>query len=168
MTPGRAHGFDDEVLQWVERAATFLADRWGVALLTGQALSWLMICDPPEQSTEQIAGAIGADPQTLAPSLEFLTAAGFALRSPQPADGPRVRYLLDDDAWMRVLRRRVGALVPFRDLAQDGVQLIGPADPRSNRMRAARDSLDWLDAVIIDAEQQLPSGWQTTDGKGDG
>jgi hypothetical protein len=48
--------------------------------------------------------------------------------------------------------------VPFRDIAQDGIQLIGPADPRANRMRAARDSLDWLDAVIIDAEQRLPSG----------
>lgn len=167
MMPGRAHGYDDEVLQWVERSATFLADRWGVALPTGQVLSWLMICDPPEQSTEQIADAIGADPQTLTPSLDFLTAAGFARRSPQLADGP-VWYLLDDDAWMRVLRRRLGALVPFRDIAQDGVQLIGPADPRSNRMRAARDSLDWLDAVIIDSEQQLPPGCRATGGNGDG
>jgi hypothetical protein len=164
MMPGSADGIDDEVLQWVERSATFLADRWGVALITGQVLSWLMICDPPEQSTEQVAEAVGADPEAVTAPLKFLSAAGF-VRGRSAPDEP-ARYFLDDDAWMRVLRRRLGALVPFRDIAQDGIQLIGPADPRSGRMRAARDSLDWLDAVIIDAEQQLPPIGRTTDGTG--
>ncbi len=165
MTPGQANGIDGEVLSWVERSATFLADRWGIALITGQVLSWLMICDPPEQSTEQIAGAVGTDPEALAAALQFLTAAGFVRRTAQSGEEP-ARHMLDDEAWMRVLRRRLSALVPFRDIAQDGIQLVGPADPRSNRMRAARDSLDWLDAVIIDAEQQLPPVCLTADGDG--
>ncbi len=156
MAPGPADPIESEVLGWVERSAAFLADRWGIALTTGRVLSWLMICDPPEQSSEQIAGAIGTKPQAITIALQVLTAAGFTQRRTQPGDG-QVRYLLDDDAWIRVLRRRIGALVPFRDIAQDGIQLIGPADPRSNWMQAARDSLDWLDAVIIDAGRWPPA-----------
>jgi hypothetical protein len=165
MTPGPANGIDDEVLGWVERSAKFLSDRWGVALTTAQVLSWLMICDPPEQSTGQIADAIGAGPEALAAALQFLGAAGFLRRHSQPDDEP-LRYMLDDDAWMKVLRRRLGALVPFRDIAHDGIQLIGPADPRSHRMRAARDALDWLDTVLIDAGQRLLPMFDTADGDG--
>jgi hypothetical protein len=141
---------DDEVLTWVEQAAAFIAKQYGVALTTGRVLGWLMICDPPQQSAGQIASVIGTSQASLTTSLRFLTAAGLVRQDTQPGAWA-VRYVVDDDAWMTVLRRRLAGLVSFREIAQDGIQLVGPADPRSQRLRAARDIFDWLDAVVSDA-----------------
>ena len=100
--------------------------------------------------------AIGSSRTSLTTSLRFLTAAGLVQREQQPGERV-VRYRTDNDAWMTVLRRRLAALVSFRDVAQDGIQLVGPADPRSERMRAARDIFDWLDAVVTDAVHLQPA-----------
>ncbi|HUK73281.1 MAG TPA: helix-turn-helix domain-containing protein [Streptosporangiaceae bacterium] len=146
---------DEEVLTWVEQVAVFVAFQYGVKIITGRVLGWLMICDPPHQSVGQIARAIGASRTAVASSLRFLTAAGFVRQDPR--SGERVvRYGMDNDAWTTVMRRRLAALVSFREIAQDGIQMIGPADPRSERMRAARDIFDWLDAVVSDAERLNP------------
>jgi len=90
--------------------------------------------------------------------LRFLIAAGF-LRTDAPPDDAgngAARYRMDNDAWIKVVRRRLAAFVAVRDIAQDGIQMIGPADPRSERLRAARDSFDWLDAVVTDGAQLQP------------
>ncbi len=156
MTSKPANGADEDELAWVERVAVCVAGHWGVTLITGRVLGWLMICDPPQQSARQIAGAIGSSRTSLTTSLRFLTAAGLVQREQQPGERV-VRYRTDNDAWMTVLRRRLAALVSFRDVAQDGIQLVGPADPRSERMRAARDIFDWLDAVVTDAVHLQPA-----------
>jgi DNA-binding transcriptional regulator GbsR (MarR family) len=141
---------DQEVLKWVEQAAVFLADQYGVPLITGRVLGWLMICDPPQQSAGQIADAIGASRASLTTSLRLLAAAGFVRRDSQPGD--RVtRYRVDDDAWETVLRRRVETLLTFRDIAAAGMDLVGPSAARARRMRAARDSFDWLAAAVAAA-----------------
>lgn len=152
MLPRPLNPTHEEVLAWVEQAAVFIAGTYGVTITTGRVLGWLMICDPPRQSAGQIVGAIEAGRTSVTASLRFLMAAGFVRHDPQPGDRV-VRYRMDDDAWMTVLRRRLAALVSFREIAQDGIQLVGPTDPRSQRMQAARDSFDWLDAVVSDAER---------------
>jgi DNA-binding IclR family transcriptional regulator len=109
-----------------------------------------MICDPPQQSAGQIADAIGASRASLTTSLRLLAAAGFVRRDAQPGD--RVtRYRVDDDAWETVLRRRVETLLTFRDIAAAGMDLVGPSAARARRMRAARDSFDWLAAAVAAA-----------------
>jgi predicted transcriptional regulator len=152
---------DDEVRTWVERLAVFVSSQYGITLVSARLLGYLMICDPPEQSAVQISDAIGAKRTSLGTSLRFLMAVGFVRRDKQPGD-PLARYRIDNDAWMAVMRRRLAALVTFRDIAQDGIQMVGPADPRSERMRAARDSFDWLDAVVTDAERPQPEPGRPT------
>ncbi len=160
MTPRPLNLTDEQVRNWVEQLAVFAAGQYGVAMVTGRVLGWLMICDPPQQSAGHIARAIGSSRSSVAGSLRFLTAAGFVQQGRQPGDRV-VRYRIDNDAWMAVLHRRLAALVLFREVAQDGIQLVGPADPRSERMRAARDSFDWLDAVVSDAERLPPQTFRS-------
>lgn len=155
MTPKALDDTDKDVLTWVEQVAVFLTSHYGIALITGRVLGWLMICDPPPQSARQIADAIGASRASLTTSLRFLTAAGFVRRHTHPGERV-VRYRMDDDAWMTVLHRRLAAIVSFRDIAQAGTELVGPTNPRSKRMQDARDTFDWLDAVITDADRPDP------------
>jgi DNA-binding MarR family transcriptional regulator len=151
---------NEDVLGWVERAAVFLADQYGVPLITGRVLGWLMICDPPQQSAGQIADAIGASRASLTTSLRLLAAAGFVGRDSQPGD--RVaRYRVADDARETVLRRRPATLASFRDIAQAGMDLVGPTDPWAQRIRAAHDSFDWLAAMVADNPRDQAPKWHT-------
>jgi len=49
---------EQDVLTWVEQIAAAISGYYGVEMLTARVLGWLMICDPPQQSAQQIAGTL--------------------------------------------------------------------------------------------------------------
>jgi DNA-binding transcriptional regulator GbsR (MarR family) len=142
----------EQILRWVERAAVFFNEHYGAPLIGGRVLGWLMICDPSEQSAGEIADAIGASRASLTTSLRLLAAAGLVQRHSEPGDRV-VRFRVGDDAWEAVVRSRMASLASFRDIAQDGMNLVGPTSARAKRLRAARDSYAWLAAAIANAKQ---------------
>ena len=85
------------LLLWVERAATFFSQRYGLPPITGRILGWLMICDPPEQSAGDIAEAIGASRASLTTNMRLLTATGLVHRLTR-SGGRTAYYRIDDDA----------------------------------------------------------------------
>src|SRR5262245_11827320 len=123
------------LLAWVERVATFFAEYAGLPPITGRILGWLMICDPPEQSAGEVAEAIGASRASLTTNMRLLTASGLVRRLTRP--GERTTYFrLDDDAWEKVIRRRMAYMATFREIAQDGLRLVGAGGARATRIRA--------------------------------
>ncbi|MFI7221364.1 GbsR/MarR family transcriptional regulator [Micromonospora maritima] len=138
---------DGQLMEWVERVVVFCADEYAVPPIAGRILGWLMICDPPEQSAGQIAEAIGASRASLATNMRLLTDAGFVRRRTRP--GERTQYYrVEDDAWETVIRRRAASLTAFRDIAADGMELVGREDTRSRRLRAAHNAYAWMAKVL--------------------
>ena len=138
---------EDRVLGWVERAAMFCADEYGVPPIAGRALAWLMICDPPEQSPGQIAEAIGASRASLTTNMRVLIDAGFVRRRTRPGQKTNY-YYVGDDAWETVVRRRVAGLAAFREIAAEGMEIAGPDRARRRRLRVAHDVFDWMDRAF--------------------
>ncbi|MEV4598546.1 transcriptional regulator [Amycolatopsis sp. NPDC049253] len=133
---------DDAALAWVERVATFCVDEWGLPPITGRVLGWLMICDPPEQSAGAIAETIGASRASLTSNMRYLTAIELIRRVRKPGD--RTTYFrIEDDAWRKVVHRKLAGLSTFTTIARDGLDLTGDG-PRSERIRAADASMSWL------------------------
>lgn len=139
-----------EALKWVERIAKYFMDQDRVPLIAGRILGWLMICDPPEQSAEAIAKAIGASRASLTTNLRLLTKVGFVRQVTKP--GSRTVYhRVDDDAWERVVRRQIASLTSLGEITSDGLELVGPASPRAARLRAAHEVFKWMQKVFADA-----------------
>jgi len=131
---------------WVERAAGFFFNVYGLPPITGRILSWLMVCDPPEQSAAGIAKAIGASRASLTTNMRLLTASGLVNRRMRP--GERTAYYrVDDDAWEQVLRRRFASIAAFREITKEGLAMLGPETPRARRVRAAHDMFEWAARV---------------------
>ncbi|PSR67008.1 transcriptional regulator [Nocardia sp. MDA0666] len=149
-------GADNErLLEWVEQVTMFCTAEYGVPPIAGRILGWLMICDPAEQSAEQICGVIGASRASLATNMRVLTDAGFIRRRSRP--GERTNYYrMDDDAWETVVRRRVASLAAFRDVIATGIDLSGTGSARSRRLRAAHNVYDWMAKRLTD--EPLPFG----------
>ncbi|WP_327120678.1 hypothetical protein OHB12_17040 [Nocardia sp. NBC_01730] len=145
---------DDRLMDWVERLAMFLTQD-GVPPIAGRCLGWLMVCDPPEQSAAQIGVAISASRGSLTTNLRVLMAMGFVNKRMRA--GERTAYYrVDDNAWEKVVQRQVASLASFRDLAADGMALLGSGSARSARIQEAHDTFDWM-AKVFDNAPPRPS-----------
>jgi DNA-binding transcriptional regulator GbsR (MarR family) len=132
-----------EVQNWVERVAAAFAQHFGLPPITGRILGWLLICDPPEQSAGEIAGAIGASRASLTTSMRLLTAGDLVRRRHRP--GERTTYFhIDDNAWEKVIRQRIVGMASLREITEDAMALIGPDSERASRVRAAHAFFGWL------------------------
>ena len=99
----------------------FFSERYGLPPITGRILGWLMICDPPEQSAEEIARAIGASRASLTTNMRLLTGGGLVHRLTR-SGGRTAYYRIDDDAWEKVIRQRVESMMAFGKIAEQGIQ----------------------------------------------
>lgn len=133
----------ERLLRWVERVAAFCVEEWGLPPITGRILGWLMICDPAEQSAGQIAETIGASRASLTSNMRFLTAIGLVKKVRKPGD--RTAYhRIEDDAWQKVIQRKLESLSAFGEIAGEGLDIAGGEGHRAERIQAAHDSLTWL------------------------
>lgn len=143
------------VLEWVERLAKYCSDQDGVPLIAGRVLGWLMICDPPEQSAQQIAAAIGASRASLSTNLRLLSSVGFLHVLTKPASRT-VYYRVDDDAWEKVVQRQIASLAALGQILHDGTPLAGSSPGRGGRMAAAGEVFRWM-REVFDNAPPLPS-----------
>src|ERR1700729_425743 len=143
--PGRA-----ELLGWVERVAEFWSEQSGLPAITGRVVGWLMVSAPPEQSAAEIAKAIGASRASLTTSMQLLIAMGLVRSQKRP--GQRTTYYrIDDDAWEKVLRRRIASMASFREITRDGLTLFGAGNPRATRIKSADEVYEWAERVFATA-----------------
>lgn len=133
----------DEVLRWVERVATFCVEEWALPPITGRILGLLMICDPPERSAGQIAETIQASRASLTSNMRFLTTIGLIRKVRVPGDRTTY-YRIEDDAWQKVIQRKLDSLGAFGEIADEGLELAGGSGPHAERIRAAQQALTWL------------------------
>jgi DNA-binding transcriptional regulator GbsR (MarR family) len=139
-----------QLLEWVERVAIYLHDEFGLPPITGRIFGWLMVCDPPPQSGAQIAKAIGASRASITTNVRLLTAGGLVRRTTRPGERTAY-YVLDDDAWERVIRRRTDAMAAFVAITADGLELLGGDPQRSRRVEAANEMFRWFVELFANA-----------------
>lgn len=139
----------ERLMEWVERLTAFLA-RDGVSPIAARCLGWLMVCDPPEQSAQQIGDAINASRGSMTTNLRLLTAMGFVTHRTRPGDRTTY-YRVDDNAWDTVVRRQIASLTAFQDLAQNGLNILGPGTQRAARIKEAHDTFAWMSEVFNNA-----------------
>jgi DNA-binding transcriptional regulator GbsR (MarR family) len=135
---------------WAERAGNYFADVFGLAPVTARLLAWLMICEPAEQSGSELSAALEVSRASITTSLRLAQAAGLVARRTHPGNRT-VYYVIDDDAWHAVLRRRIAAMATFVTIAGEAIDRI-PDDASVARINAARDVFAWL-GTLIDAPE---------------
>jgi len=127
-------GNDDvlhQQLTYVERVGrTFEA--FGLPPMTGRILGWLLICDPPEQSMNDLTDVLDASKGSISTSLQMLTVGGLVERTGIPGER-RGYYRIQPDAWSELLRQKMQNLSVFTDLAREGIALMDDLDLRPKR-----------------------------------
>jgi DNA-binding transcriptional regulator GbsR (MarR family) len=114
-----------------------LLSQMGMPPAYGRLLGWLLICDPPQQTSTQLGEALGLSKGSVSSGMRMLERADMVQRVPSPGRGHA--YEMMPDALVRATDPAVKHAM-MRDVMSRGLALLGEKDStRAERLRVSRD-----------------------------
>jgi DNA-binding transcriptional regulator GbsR (MarR family) len=122
-------------------------EQLGVSRMAGRILGWLLICDPPRQSSADLGTALGASKGAISTATRLLESYGLARRVAVP--GQRGDFFeMTPDAFNRA-HDQVSKARIFRELMERGLAVLDDQDsPRAERLRETRDLYAFLEREL--------------------
>lgn len=120
-------------------------EQMGLPRMTGRILAWLLICDPPQQTMNDLTEALQASKSSISTATRMLIQFGFMERVSLPGER-RDYYRLLPHLWTRVLGAKQNQFTLFLQLAERGLALLDDADPqRRERLEEMHDLYAFMD-----------------------
>ena len=133
---------DEEYAQrqghFVEEVATLL-EREGLPRMYGRVLGHLLVCQPPHQSSSELAEALNASRGAISTATRALVEAGLIQRKKQP--GERSHYFeIRAETLQRLMHGSIARIRLGREVMDHGLDLLAsrPEIP-TDRVKAMRD-----------------------------
>lgn len=133
----------DAQLAFVEEFALVL-ERMGLVRMVGRTVGWLLVCDPPEQTFNQIAEALQASKGSISSSLKTLTTMRWVDKTTKPGDR-RDYYTIRPAILPELTRQQSGMYEGLTETTSRGLALFD--DPNGNqaaRVREMHDFFVWM------------------------
>jgi DNA-binding transcriptional regulator GbsR (MarR family) len=135
----------DAERSFVERWSRILASE-GLPPVAGRLWAWLLVCEPREQSVDDIAEAIGASRGAISGAVRWLEPSGLIHRTRRPGDR-RDYWSVSDNSAVRAIENRQRALRPSLDTLENAMASLSDRDGASlQRLRDVHE----LYTVMVD------------------
>ncbi|MFY1672433.1 GbsR/MarR family transcriptional regulator [Plantactinospora sp. WMMB334] len=132
--------------RYAEEAAVVLA-AIGLTPAYGKLLGWLLICDPPQQTSGELAAALDLSKGSISTGMRMLERGGFVRRVPVPGRRGHA-YEVAPDAIIRSVVEPTRFRM-FRELMDRGVTVAGgPDSSRADRVRITRDFYAYVEREL--------------------
>jgi DNA-binding transcriptional regulator GbsR (MarR family) len=130
---------------FVERWSRILSAE-GLPPVAGRLWAWLLVCEPLEQSVDDIAEAIGASRGAISGAVRWLEPSGLIHRTRRPGDR-RDYWSVTDESAIRTLENRQRAMRPSLDTLETAMAALSDRDDGSlQRLRDVHE----LYLVMVD------------------
>jgi DNA-binding transcriptional regulator GbsR (MarR family) len=131
--------------QYAEDAALIL-ESMGLARAHGKLLAWLFVCDPPQQSSAELAEALDLSAGSVSTGTRLLENSRLIRRVAAPGRRGKVYELNPDGLIVASQDDRVRT---FRQLMEKGIDVVGDQRThRTARLRRARDFYAFMEREI--------------------
>ena len=141
-----AASLTQEQSAFIEEMGQFLGG-YGMTPMAGRMWAWLLLCDPPEQTAEQIADALGASRGAISGTARILTSAGFIRRTKKRGD--RREYFSSPPEALDSMLLSAGAVYrQLRQIAERGLQAAGDAPGPRARMQEFHDVISFIETEL--------------------
>ncbi len=111
-----------EEKQFVEEVGIFF-EQTGMPRMAGRILGWLMISDPPHQTTDELTQTLLASKGSISTMTRLLIRIGIIERVSLP--GQRRDYFrIKTGAWHQMLKDSLAQITAFRQFTERGLELI--------------------------------------------
>jgi len=128
---------DDERARAYAGEVGLVLAQMGTTPAFGTLLGWLMICDPPQQTSAELSEATGLSKASVSTGMRVLQQSGLVRRVPAPGRGHA--YEIHEDAFALAVDP-TARMRDFLAVVQAGLDLIGDDDaPRAARLARTRD-----------------------------
>jgi DNA-binding MarR family transcriptional regulator len=149
-----ANAAADWQLEFIERVGR-IADVSQLPPSFGRVFAWLVVCDPPYQSVDQMREVLGLSAGTISMATATLVRMGLVERFTQPGRR-RLSYRLQPGGWEKLMRLRIDAAAQMRQVAEHAI--AGAPNP-PGRLAEMRDVYAWFEQNIADLIARAP--WAT-------
>ena len=116
-----------------------LLEQGGQPRMAGRIMGWLLICDPPYQSTSELAQMLGASKASISTMTRLLLQMGLIERVGVPGHR-RDHFRIKAGAWTELLRQQMDEVSAGRRLGDRGLELLeGKSADLKQRLKEVRD-----------------------------
>lgn len=130
--------------QYVEEVALFF-EQAGLPRMAGRIFGWLLVCDPPHQTLDELAAAVRGSKASMSTMTRLLMQLKIAEKVRVPGarkDAWRIRH----DAWTATMEDQARLVAMGRALADRGLELLGRRSPDVRaRLLGFREGYAWLE-----------------------
>ncbi len=138
-----------EKKEFVEEVG-ILFEQTGLPRMAGRILGWLLISDPPHQTTSELTEALLASKGSISTMTRLLIRIGLIERIGLP--GQRRDYFrIKSGAWHQLLKDSLDQTTAFRQLMEHGLVLL------ENKPLLTRQWLEEMRDMYAFLEQELPA-----------
>jgi len=118
-----------EKMRFVEDMA-LIYEGYGMSRMAGRILTWLLICDPPYQSSGELVEALRASKGSISTATRFLIQ--FKLIERIAMSGKRGDYFrVRPEMWTELLKAKEAGISIMRKMAERGLKLIEDESPKT-------------------------------------
>lgn len=111
----------------------------GFPRMSGRIFGWLLISDPPQQSTGELAAGLQASKGSISTMTRLLIQIGLIERVSIPGER-RDYFQIKPHAWSQLTKQRIAQITSFRQLAEKGLSLLEDSPPPlQERLQEMRD-----------------------------
>jgi DNA-binding transcriptional regulator GbsR (MarR family) len=143
-----------EEAEFVERWSRILAAE-GLPPIAGRLWAWLLVCEPAEQTVDEICEAVGASRGAISGAVRWLEPSGLIHRTRRPGDR-RDYWSTTPDAMIRVIENRQRQMRPSLDTLESALGALSDRSPDSlQRLRDVHDLYQVLFGVVRVAVEQF-------------
>jgi DNA-binding MarR family transcriptional regulator len=140
---------EPELRDWVERLSMLL-ERDGLPRMAGRIFGWLLVCDPPEQSMEELAAAVQGSKASMSTMTRLLVQSVLVEKVRHPG-ARRDVFRIRPGQWRQLWHARMQLLRDTAELIGRGLELL------HGRPAAVRARLDELHHHYRFVGEQLPA-----------
>jgi DNA-binding MarR family transcriptional regulator len=149
MAPTDPHRWQADASEFIEQLG-FLTEAAGHPRIAGRVLGFLLVCDPKEQSAQDICEALSVSRSAVSTTTRQLGTRGFVERVAVPGQR-ECRYRIAEDGMVRMQRESLAGISALRRLTERALGSLSWRPPDVNlRLQCAHDTHAFL-------ERELPA-----------
>jgi predicted transcriptional regulator len=144
--------------RYAEEVAVVLGGM-GLQPACGKLLGWLLICDPPQQSSAELAAALDLSKASVSTGMRTLERIGLVRRVAVPGVRGHV-YEMHPDALIDIGSDAGRLYRQVRELMDRGLALVSDDGGRAERLRVTRDFYAFIEREVPRLIQQFKQDYE--------
>lgn len=137
----------EKLLHYIEEFGLFF-EQFGLARTAGRILGWLLVCDPPHQTMDELTEVLQVSKSSISTASRLLIQTGLVSKVSFPGERKDF-YRISEDAWIQAWSAKNSQTMAMREMAARGLELLPDNPNRQKRLQEMHDLYEFL-------EEELP------------